>query len=110
MWHDPEQKTDAPETEASGAVRPACAKEAAFAEVARLTDAIVRHTRASQELAAESLVEKARADAAAVRRSFVMAEAIEAAGHSTSTHTLTCDRGKVEVIPIPQTPPVEWKG
>ena len=75
-------------------------KEAAFAEIAKLTADVVRHTRQSQILAAESLVEKARADEAAVRRSFVVTEAIEAAGFSTATHTLTIDGGKVEVVPI----------
>lgn len=75
-------------------------KDAAFAEIAKLTADVVRHTRQSQILAAESLVEKAKAEEAAVRRSFVVTEAIELAGHSTSTHTLTVDRGKVEVVPI----------
>jgi hypothetical protein len=95
----PIKAVDAPEASTSGAVR---TKDAAFAEIVRLTAAIVRHTRASQELAADSLVEKALADAAAVRRSFVVTEAIELAGHSTATHTLKVDRGVVEVVEIPK--------
>lgn len=77
-------------------------KDAAFAEIVRLTADVVTHTRQSQILAAESLVEKAKADEAAVRRSFVVTEAIEAAGHSTATHTLKVDRGVVEVVEIPK--------
>lgn len=98
-WHAPIAVVDAeaPEASTSGAVR---TKDAAFAEIVRLTAEVVSHTRQSQVLAADSLVEKAIADAAAVRRSFVVIEAIEAAGFSTATHTLTVDRGKVEVVPI----------
>ena len=58
----PIKAVDAPEASTSGTVR--STKDEAFADVARLAAAIVRHTRASQELAADSLVEKALADAA----------------------------------------------
>lgn len=113
MWHDATaQAPEEPETSVSGLPTPprdlvesdeALAvrlRDEAFAEVAKLTAEIIRHTRQSQILAADSLVEKAIADAAAVRRSFVVIEAIEAAGYSTATHTLTVDRGKVEVVPL----------
>jgi hypothetical protein len=84
--------------ESAGAVHPRARSARTAEQFARLCafEGSYRPFAADQAVFAVDAV----TDAAAVRRSFVMAEAIERAGHSTSTHTLTCERGKVEVIPI----------
>ena len=93
---------DAPEALASGAVPLVVQLER---ELVRLADDVERHTEASRTLAADSIVEKAKADAAALRASFVIRRFIEAAGHSTDTHSVKVERGKVSIVEIEEPKP-----
>ena len=74
--------------------------EAASAEILAYTDEIDEQTKAGAILAADAQVARARADAAKVKRGFLVKQIIESAGLSATTHGVNVERGVVRIVEL----------
>lgn len=74
--------------------------EAARAEILAYTAEIDEQTEASAILAADAQVARARADAAKVKRGFLVKQIIEGAGLSATTHGVNVERDVVKIVEL----------
>lgn len=74
--------------------------EAACAEILAYTAEIDEQAEVAAVLAADAQVARSRADAAKVKRGFLIKQIIEAAGLSTATHGVNVERGVVRIVEL----------
>lgn len=74
--------------------------EAARAEILAYTAEIDEQTEAGAILAADAQVARARADAAKVKRGFLVKSILETAGLSAATHGVNVERGVVRIVEL----------